>query len=124
MSHIVQQKGFIIGDIEALKSAAENLGFKIRKNAQARYYYGRTDKTYPLVIEVPDSDYSIGIKETEEGYIFEYDTYGSNGRALKKADEELRKEYLLELVRKEYGGLLARIDSQEVGDEVLITVDI
>lgn len=124
MSHIAQQKGFIIGDIEALKSAAENLGFKIKKNTQAKYYYGRTDKTYPLVIEVPDSDYSIGVNVTEEGYVFEYDTYGSNGSTLVKADEELRKEYLLELVRKEYGGLLARIDSQEIGDEVLITVDI
>lgn len=80
MSQIIEvQPEERITDIEALKSAAKDLGLELQEKGQVRYYYGAKSADY--VLKLPGK-YDLGfIKHTDGSYQFLADNELVGGRS-------------------------------------------
>ena len=80
MSQIIEvQPEERITDIEALKTAAKDLGLELQEKGQVRYYYGTKEADY--VLKLPGK-YDLGfVKQADGSYQFKADNELIGGRS-------------------------------------------
>ena len=134
MSHVASVE-LVINDIASLGAAASRLGCTFKRGQKEHRWYGRfladseigrqtaeefnakTFGTCEHAIEVPGSDYDIGVVKnpTGAGYRLIYDQYGPSGHAIA---EKLGGQSLPEL-KSEYGAVRATRYLQRQGYRVV-----
>jgi hypothetical protein len=134
MSHVASVE-LVINDIDSLEVAANKLGCRFMSGKKEHRWYGefladsdigrqtaeefnaKTFGTCEHAIEVPGSDYDIGVVKnpTGTGYRLIYDQYGPHGRAIA---EKLGGQSLTKL-KSEYGAVRATRHLQRQGYRVI-----
>ncbi len=96
MSHITIVSDIAITDLDILEEAANRLGYHMKKGTSIRYH-GGTQNTAEYIIEVPGTDWNIGVVKQKDGsYKLVGDTYGDRGRKVAEAVKKIAQLYTAE----------------------------
>ena len=111
MSHFTQI-GIKITNLEALKRAAEKMGFKLDTNTMCRYYFG--EQHMDAVVKLPGI-YDIGLTKANKEYTMSADLFkGDVERYVGTQGNRLLREYAVEQARGEAHQRGFSIMSEEV----------
>ena len=119
MSHFTKISAQI-KDLEALKAAANKMGFEVQRDAQCRYFYGTQNKDF--VIKLP-GQYDMAVTGAEGSYQLEADFFnGYVSRYVGQNGDTLMQHYTAEKAKIEAFQRGLSVTEEEKDNTIILTL--